>query len=306
MQENKGHRNPFLLAPSPVCAILIFFGVLRFVPLGDGVGSYIIAAASVLIAFGMAIGLAVYFGSGKWLGRCFGAHKTGSFAICLSAAVVMMVQSALFRSFVIGEQYDYRTFSLYGMSFETATDSVGAFLWVFAVLAVLPALAEGFFFRGFLMYEYRYGGVALSVIMSSFLYAMTGMSLVDFPVYFINGILLSVTVFLTGNLFYSILSHLIYGLFALSVEKYFFFTAQETPVLSFLVMAALGLLALICFFGSAEKILRQRGECEERMPVRLKKGRGLVVLIDIFSAPMIWADIICFAAICAIRIFLHA
>jgi membrane protease YdiL (CAAX protease family) len=277
---------------------------LSFVPFGDGIVGYIVAAASTMIVFGLAIGLSIYFGSGKWFGRCFGAHKKGSFALSLSCSAVMMMQSAMIRSFLIGERYDYRAFSLYGMSFESAADSTGAFLLMFAVLAVLPSLAEGIFFRGFLMYEYRYGGVALSVIMSSFLYAMTGMSLWHFPVYFVNGVLLSVNVFLTGNLFYSILSHLLYGFFALSVEKYFFFTAQETPALSFLVMAAIGLLAVIWFFGSAEKILRQRGECEERMPVRLKKGRCFVVLADIFSAPMIWTDIGCFVLICALHILL--
>ena len=59
MQENKGRRNPFLLAPGLVLVLLVPFGILRFVPtenLGGGV-ALIVAAVSVLFAFGIAIAL---------------------------------------------------------------------------------------------------------------------------------------------------------------------------------------------------------------------------------------------------------
>ena len=174
---------------------------------------------------------------------------------------------------------------------------------IFAIV-LLPVLAEEIFFRGFLMYEYRYGGVLLSVAVSSLLYALTGMSLVDFPILFLNGILLSMVVFLTGNLFYSVLAHLLYAIFALSFEKYIFFIAEETRILIFLVLVALGLLFAIGFCGSAEKILRQRGENEERMPVRLKKGKLFIILRDIFATPMIWADGFVFVLVCILHIFL--
>jgi hypothetical protein len=111
-------------------------------------------------------------------------------------------------------------------------------------------------------------------------------------------------VFLTGNIAFSILAHSLYGLFALSLEKYFMFIAAETPTLSFLVLAAVGLFCVICLCGSAEKILRARGEGEDRMPIRLKKGKLPIILWDIFSAPMIWVDIVCFVLICVLHIFL--
>ena len=148
------------------------------------------------------------------------------------------------------------------------------------------------------------GSFLLSVAVSSLLYALTGMSLVDFPILFLNGILLSMVVFLTGNLFYSVLAHLLYAIFALSFEKYIFFIAKETRILIFLVLVALGLLFAVGFCGSAEKILRQRGEDEERMPVRLKKGKLFIILRDIFATPMIWADAFVFVLVCILHIFL--
>ena len=306
MQENNGRRNPFLLAPALVLVLLALFGILSFVPIGKGSASYIIVIASALLVFGIAIAAAVYLRGTGWTKRCLTRGPKGSLLLCFSAAGMMMVQSVGIRSFLIENFYDYRIFTLYGMSFESATDSFGAFLPSFVALAVFPAILEGIFFRGFLMHEYRYGGVFLSILVSSFLYALTGMSIANFPIHFINGVLLSSVVFLTGSLAYSVLAHVTYALFALSFEKYIFFIAEETRILIFLVLVALGLLSAIGFCGSAENLLRQRGEDEERAPIRLKKGRFLVILKDMLVAPMLWADVFCFILICVLHIFLDA
>lgn len=308
MQENKGRRNPFLLAPALVLILLFVFGILSFLPIGGAkryIG-YIVAVAAVLLAFGSSVALAVSLRGTGWIARCFSGGKRGGFLLSLSAAGMMMVQSAGIRSFLTENFYDYRTYSLYGISFESVTDSPGTFLLMFFLLAFLPILAEEVLFRGFLANEYRYGGVFLSVILSSFLYAMMGMSLADFPIHFLNGILLSAIVFLTGNLFYSIFAHLLYAVFVLSFERYIFFIALETRTLIFFVMLAIWLASAIGFCGSAEKILRQRGEDEERMPIRLKKGKFFIILKDIFVAPMIWADVACFILVCVLHIFLDA
>jgi membrane protease YdiL (CAAX protease family) len=256
--------------------------------------------------FGIAIALSFTLRGAGWLSGCLGHHMDGSLALCLSASCMMMVQSVGIRSFLTENFYDYRSYSLYGMTLESATDSIGAFLLMFFVFGVLPAIAEGILFRGFVLHEYRYGGVLISIGISSFLYAMTGMSLADLPVYFINGVLLSAVVFLTGNLFYSVLSHSLYVLFVLSLEKYIFFIALETRILIFLVLVMAGLLSAVCFCGSAEKLLRQKGENEARAPIRLKKGKFFVIFKDILSAPMLWADAACFLLICVLHILLDA
>ncbi len=297
-----------MFAPAIVLVILAVFGILGFIPIrfGEGYGKYIFAAVSVLLVFGSAIGLSVFVRGAGWISRCLASPKQGSLLLSISAAGMMMVQSAGIRSFLTENFYDYRTYPFYGLSFESMTDSTGALICMFLVLVLLPVLLEEILFRGCLLHEYRYGGVFLSVIVSSFLYAMTGMSPADFPIHFLNGVLLSAVVFLTGNLFCSVLAHLLYALFVLSIEKYIFFMALETRILILLVLLALWLFAVIGFCGSAEKILRQKGENEERMPVRLQKGKFFIVLRDVFSAPIMWADIFCFALVCVLHIFLDA
>lgn len=306
MQENKGRQNPFLLAPSLVLLILLIFGILSFITIGggEGYGGYIVAALSVLLVFGSVIAMAIFLRGSGWLMRCFGNGKKGSFLLCLSASGMMMIQSVGIRSFLTENFYDYRLYSLYGMTFESKANSTKELLLMIVTFVLLPVLMEEIFFRGFLMSEYRYGGVILSVTVSSFLYALTGMSLADFPVLFLNGILLSAVVFLTGNLFYSFFAHLLYAMFALSFEKYIFFIAEETRTLIFLVLVALGLLCAVGFCGSAEKILREKGENEERTPIRLKKGKLFMILRDVFYVPTIWADVFIFIFVCVLHIFL--
>ena len=305
MQENNERRNPFLLAPAVTLAVLVVFGVLSFIPFEKGLVAYIVGVGSALTVFGGLVFAAFRLRGRKWWDSCTQSHARGGWTICLSAAGVMMVQSAMIRSFLIGDVYNYRTYSFYGISLDVHTDSFGLFVLIFVLLAVLPAIWEGILFRGFLMNEYRYGGVLVSALISSLLYAMTGISFSEFPIYFLNGVLLCAVVFLTGNVAFSILAHSLYGLFSLSFEKYFMFIAAETPSLSFLIMAAIGLFCVFCLCGSAEKILRARGESEDRMPIRCKKGKLPIVLWDIFSAPVIWADVCCFVLIGILHIFLE-
>ena len=305
MQENNERRNPFLLAPAVTLAVLVVFGVLSFIPFEKGLVAYIVGVGSALTVFGGLVFAAFRLRGRKWWDSCTQSHARGGWTICLSAAGVMMVQSAMIRSFLIGDVYNYRTYSFYGISLDVHTDSFGLFVLIFVLLAVLPAIWEGILFRGFLMHEYRYGGVLVSALISSLLYAMTGISFSEFPIYFLNGVLLCAVVFLTGNVAFSILAHSLYGLFSLSFEKYFMFIAAETPSLSFLIMAAIGLFCVFCLCGSAEKILRARGESEDRMPIRCKKGKLPIVLWDIFSAPVIWADVCCFVLIGILHIFLE-
>lgn len=304
MQENNERRNPFLLAPVVTLAVLVVFGILSFIPFEKSLVAYIVGIGSALIVFSGLIFAAFRLRGRKWWDSCTQSRAKGGLPICLFAAGIMMVQSAMIRSFLIGDVYNYRTYSFYGISLDVYTDSIGLFILIFVLLAVLPAVWEGILFRGFLMHEYRYGGVLVSALVSSLLYAMIGVSFAEFPIHFLNGVLLCAVVFLTGNVAFSILAHSLYGLFVLSFEKYFMFIAAETPSLSFLILATIGLFCVICFCGSAEKILRTRGESEDRMPIRCKRGKLPIVLWDIFAAPMIWADVCFFMLIGILHIFL--
>lgn len=307
MRENNQRQNPFVLAPVLMLPILVFLGIASVIigkPLEKNI-SYIIATFLFLFVFIMPIVFYFRLRGGKWLSSCFASISFRSVVFSVSAALLMMAHSVAYRSFTLGDFFDYRIYTIYGVPFSLDVESFGAFIGVFFVGGVVPALLEGVFFRGIFMHEYRFGGVVLSIFMSSALYAMMGMDFISFPLYFLNGIMLSAVVFLTKNLFCSVLTHLIYILFVMLGEKYLLFLAIETEtrgVMLFLLFGA-WLTIAIFFFDAAEKILRKYGENEQPKPIGLSKRNCFRVCYDILFVPMLWIDIFCFSIISILHLF---
>ena len=123
MQENNERRNPFLLAPAVTLAVLIVFGILSFIPFGKEIVAYIVAIGLALVVFGGLVFAAFRLRGGKWWNACTQSRARGGWAIALSAAGVMMMRSAMIRSFLIGESYHYRTYSFYGITLDVHADS---------------------------------------------------------------------------------------------------------------------------------------------------------------------------------------
>ena len=298
MRENNQRHNPFILAPALLLPILLFLGIAGFIisnPFEKNI-SYIIIAILLVIVYGVPTVIFFRLRGGKWISSCLAPLSVGSLIFSISAALMMMAHSTFFRSLTLGDFFDYRIYTIYGMPFRIDVDSVSSFVGAFLALALVPAVLEGIFFRGILMYEYRYGGIVLSVFMSSVLYAATSAEFISFPLYFLNGFMLSVIVFLTGNLFCSILAHIIYILFSMMGEKYLLFLAAETETRGIMLFLLLGvwLTVAIVFFESAEKLLRKRGENEQPKPIRLSRRNFLTVFYDILAVPMLGADAFCF------------
>ena len=308
MQENNRRRNPFLFAPVLLFPALLLLGIASFVfsePLARNVGSFA-AILIFLFVFGLPTVLFFCLRGGRWLSSCLLPVSGRGFLYSMGAAVLLIMQNIIFHSLTIEKFFDYRIYTVYGLSFEPAMDSFGSALLSFCAFALLPALLEGVLFRGIFMYEYRFGGVLFSVLLSSFLCAMTGMSVQLFPLHFLNGIVLCMTVFVTGNLPCSVFAHLTALTFSLFEEKYFMFLAEEQETRMFMIFILLGvwLPAVVFFSDSAEKILRKRGEREDKKPICVPKGVGATVFFDVVSAPMLWADVLCFSVFSVLHLFL--
>ena len=308
MQENNQRRNPFIFAPALTFPIILLLGIGGFVfanPIENN-AVYIVSVLLGLFVFGVPTILFFRMRGGKWFASCTMPVGARGWALAVSAALLLMVQSAFCRSLVVGDFFDYHIYTLYGIPFRIDMDSFGSFMGAFFPLAVLPAFLEGIFFRGILMHEYRYGGVVLSVFMSSLLYAMTGASFASFPLYFLNGILLSMTAFLTGNVFCSVLADLIYLLFAMLGEKYVLFLAEEeeTCIILLFFLVWLWITVAIFFFDTAENVLRKRGEKEHRKPFCLSVKNCAAVLYDIVAVPMLGADVLCFAVFAVLHLLI--
>ena len=308
MQENKQRRNPFLFAPVLLMPALLFLGIAGVVfadPFSKNVG--VLAAVLIfLLIFGLPICLFFCLRGGNWMAYRFSPVSGRSFLFSLGAAVLLVMQNIIFHSLTVGRFFDYRIYTVYGLSFELDFHSFGAGILAFLAFALLPAVLEGILFRGIFMYEYRFGGVFGSVLISSFLYAMMGMAFSQLPLYFLNGIVLCVTAFVTGNLLCSVFAHLAALTFSLFEEKYFMFLAEEQETQMFMIFTLLGVLlpVAVFFFDNAERILRKRGEREDKKPICVPKGAGARVLFDVVSAPVLWADVLCFSVFSVLHLFL--
>lgn len=308
MHANNIRRNPFLIAPSLTLFVLLSLGIIGLVPLNalGSTASYIVMMLLTALVFGLPTAAFLYF-RGNALPH-FGFRKmTGEgLSVSLWAAAVLILLSVVIRGGLFGDAYNYKAYTLYGSVFENTPASFGEGILLFFAFVLFPVLLEGVFFRGILAYEYRHGGFWISAFLPSLFYGMTAMEFSRFPMQFLLGFLLSAVVFITGNLWYSMLSHAVYAVFALFFEKYFIFIAKEPEArtLFFFVFIALGLLSLFAFIRSSEQMLRKRGEDEDAMPIRMPKSKKPLVLYDIFSAPMLWADIFCFALFAVLQIFI--
>ncbi|NLZ37402.1 MAG: CPBP family intramembrane metalloprotease [Clostridiales bacterium] len=85
--------------------------------------------------------------------------------------------------------------------------------------AVLPAAAEEFVFRSLIFCEYRdMAGGVVATLMSSILYAAAGLSITQFPLYFVIGLTLSSICSVTGSFWAAFVVRLFYNLISLMFE----------------------------------------------------------------------------------------
>lgn len=309
MQGNKIRRNPFVVAPALAFVLLLVIGIAGRFPIASigSVGAYAVLMLLMLVGYGIpTVAFFAIRGSGA-LRASFRPITKRSLSVSFAVAFTLIVQSVLLRAGICRASYDYRTYTVFGGAFETQADSFGSFLLIILSLCIFPVLLEGLFFRGILMHEYRHGGFFLSAFFSSLLYAMTAMTFSAQPfLAFLDGFLLALCGYLTGNLVCSMLSHGIYLIFALFAERYFYFIADEseTRVLFFLIFGSFYLLFLYRLFHTSELLFRERGEREEALPPRIPKKKALLVIYDMVTALFFSADILCFVLFAVLNLLL--
>lgn len=143
--------------------------------------------------------------------------------------------------------------------------------------AILPALTEEFLFRSVIMGEYLDSGQAAAVLLSSAMFAMAHFSFSLFPVYFFSGIILALTVSVTGSVLASVAVHLANNVLTLFLDSYIRrLTARASNTVIFMVIdAAVLLLALILMFAQAERIFGRRSVLNRPSPEWVVKQNSL-------------------------------
>ena len=308
MLVNNIRRNPFLLAPTLVACVLALMGIVSMLPikaLGQTASHFLIAVIMLLV-FGVPC-FFFFVWRGNVIGR-FGVRPitADGWHLALSASAVLILLNLLFQAVFFADTYDYRVYTLYGSTLSSETKSIGSFLLTLFVFVIIPAVTQGILFRGIMLYEYRHTGPLVSILLSAFLGGLTALSFSSFPIEFLNGLILAAVTFLTGNFLISLLSNVVWLLFAVFAEKYFIFIAREaeTSMLFFIVFGLLFLLSLLWFFRSAEYLLRERGQAEEDIPKHMPVRKRGLILYDVFSAPMVWGSVFCFLLFAVLHLFL--
>ena len=120
-------------------------------------------------------------------------------------------------------------------------------LWL--VVAVLPALAEELFFRGFLMAGFRKLGAVPAIAITALLFAFAHSSIYRLAPTLLIGVLLGVIVWRTGSIVCGIVAHTLNnGLMITLVSRPNLiapFAGEGTPYLPWSVVAAGGLVTLL-------------------------------------------------------------
>ncbi len=158
-------------------------------------------------------------------------------------------------------------------------------IYVSLSLAVVPAFAEEFLFRGIFLKEYRMYGMLPSVLVTALLFAFLHFDFKFFPFYFLSGIVLGVTAYTARSTFASAIVHTLFNLFVLFVQPLVFnFLSLETgTVLVFYLATVLFLLVLMLAIGEGERLFLNYSTAGVRSYAPMKKRSILPRSLEIFT-----------------------
>lgn len=293
MQKNKvegGYSGP----PALVLLISVLMIALMFLDLGASLGSisaYVLVIVLHVVIFGIPSVLYLAL-RGRTLYRSIGAGlipRSGAWIVILGT-LLLILQSCILKFGVFYFGYDYSAYTLYGSSFQVSASGVGEWILMVLALAIVPAVFEEIVFRGIIFTDYRKCGFWCAAIAASLLFAFIHFDFAQFPIYFLDGLLLSWVMFLTKTLLAPITVHIVYNVFVLFLEKYIwlFSSNPDSEILFWLILIALYLFMLFLFIGVAEGRLRKLAEEEEFAPEKVSRDKLFGTFFRVFTAkPML-------------------
>lgn len=146
-------------------------------------------------------------------------------------------------------------------SYVAGVDHTDSVIFSSLALAVFPAITEELVFRGIMVTEYEDCGIPAAVIYSSLLFAMLHFDLKLFPVYFVSGAILAITVYACRSVAAPIVVHAINNIFSLFFEDYIWnsiLQPRNIVIFAFLLVS-LTLLSLCLLFGEAGRLYKNYG-----------------------------------------------
>lgn len=125
---------------------------------------------------------------------------------------------------------------------------------------IVPAIAEEFFFRSIIISDYsEYNGV-VAITVSALFFAMLHFSFVQFPLYFLLGIILAMMTYVTGSSFPAMVVHLINNgatvFFGSSISA-FLKESSSSVILAFILVVAF-MASIASMLSTMENIYEKR------------------------------------------------
>ncbi len=187
--------------------------------------------------------------------------ELGTIPFIIMAALTLMLASCAVK-FGVYSALDFAgsTSDIYDAYIPDDIEGVGAVAAIFT-FAVFPAITEELVFRGIMIAEYETCGVIGASVLSSLLFAMLHMDLYLLPVYFVSGLVLALSVYVTRSLLAPIIIHAANNIFTLFFEDYLWesiIQPRNTVIFAFVIIS-LTLIACALMFGEASRIYRSYG-----------------------------------------------
>jgi membrane protease YdiL (CAAX protease family) len=198
--------------------------------------------------------------------------------------LIVMVSGSLLTSILTGGISSLSgNFTLYG-TFVAHTGTPLDVLYAILAYALLPAFGEELVFRSILCAEYEGRGVAVAVSISALFFAMLHFSIAHFLTYFVLGIFLALSMYVTRSFFAPLLLHLCYNIFCLFGQPYlsaFYVNAGSNEIFLFCLIA-LFLLFSAFAVGEARKIYHiyanKNADSSYTVPLKLKETPKQILL----------------------------
>ena len=162
-------------------------------------------------------------------------------------------------------------------------------IYVSLTLAVIPAIAEEFIFRGVLLKEYRSFGMLPSILVTSFLFAFLHLDFALFPFYFLAGIALGFVAYTARSTLAAVVLHILFNLFSLfglPVVSNFISLAAGALLVFYLAMV-LFLLFLMLALGEAERLFSNYSTAGLRSYAPVKRKGILPPFLDLVTPSLL-------------------
>lgn len=173
--------------------------------------------------------------------------------VTLLAAITLILGDTLLKLLFYNIGFIDGEYSVYYYYLNGSDPGV---LYSLVTFALVPSICEELLFRSVIFAEYEGSGVITAAVASSALYAMFGMNLGYFPIYFFAGLMFSLVLCLTRSVFASMICHFCYCVFELVAGETVRTIITKPQSMGFLVFAvtAMFLLCLTALFGECERI----------------------------------------------------